>query len=81
MEFDFSKNSPSAANPHNAPHEPPGDLTGTKSGTCDHFWSQNPFRGRNRPPVGLHAVVSPSFTLKALPINANNGWLAFFVCD
>jgi hypothetical protein len=24
--------------------QPPGDLTRINFGTCDHFWSQNPFR-------------------------------------
>jgi len=29
----------------------------------------------------VHALVSPPFALKAMPINADNGRLAFFVCD
>jgi hypothetical protein len=29
----------------------------------------------------LHVVVSPPFVLKAMPINADNGQLTFFVSD
>jgi hypothetical protein len=31
--------------------------------------------------IRLHAVVSPPFALKVMPINADYERLAFFVCD
>jgi hypothetical protein len=60
----------------NGLHEPPGDLTRTSFGTCDHFRGQNPLRGATSPPVGLHAVVG---RLVTRPIQCDIGYAYFMM--